>query len=95
MSEPATEPTAPAPKKPTRRRRSRPAAAPGAPRKVNEFSGIGPKTCPVACTPEHCVISTVAQCKHPYMMGDSGCGQVTMRNREAAKKILKRQKIDA
>jgi len=99
MSETAqtTEPTAPAPKPARRRRagRARPAAEPAAPRKTNELAGIGPKTCPTACTPERCVISTVGVCKHPYMVGDAGCGQITLRNREAAKKVLKRQKIDA
>ena len=44
--------------------------------------------CPDACTPEHCIISTVASCKHPCTSPDRGCGPVTMANRKKAAAFL-------
>jgi hypothetical protein len=44
--------------------------------------------CPDACTPERCVISTVALCKHPATSADQGCGPITMENRREALKAL-------
>jgi hypothetical protein len=78
-----------------RRKAAKRAAAPAAPKKTSEFAGISAATCCTACTPERCVISTVGVCKHPGRTGDAGCGPVTIGNREAVKKILKRQQIAA
>lgn len=78
-----------------RRKKARGAGSPAAPKPTNEFAGITATTCCAGCTPDRCVISTVAVCKHPYKSSDAGCGPVTMRNRLAAKKLLKKQKVDA
>ena len=89
-----------APKKaPVKRRKKRataanPVAAVPA-RTKSEFAGITTRKCCNACTAERCVISTVATCKHPYLTSDSGCGPITMANREAAKKHVKHEMIDA
>jgi len=44
--------------------------------------------CCNACTEKHCVISTVAVCKHPCMSSDDGCGPVTLANRHEARRFL-------
>ena len=62
--------------------------------KMDKFAGITARKCCDACTPEHCVISTVNVCKHPYLTGDSGCGPITMANRIKAKKLIKHQEIE-
>lgn len=91
-----TTPEAPAPRQPRRKpaRRAKPQGEPK-PKKNAEFSGVTAQKCPAACTPDHCVISTVAQCKHPVFTADSGCGPLTIRNREIVRKIIKKQAIDA
>lgn len=61
--------------------------------KASEFEGMTKTLCPVACTAERCIISTVNVCKHPHKSGDSGCGPITMRNRERAKHYLKVQAL--
>jgi hypothetical protein len=55
----------------------------------DELKGITPRKCPEACTQERCVISTVGVCKHPSFTSDSGCGPITMANRELARKVVK------
>lgn len=57
--------------------------------KRDELKGITPRKCPDACTQERCVISTVGVCKHPSFTSDSGCGPITMANRELARKVVK------
>jgi hypothetical protein len=80
-------------RKVARRRSARPKADEPVPRATGEFAGITEKKCPTACTPQHCVISTVAVCKHPVSASVSGCGRITLANRERAMKVIKRQKI--
>lgn len=62
--------------------------------KQDDFAGITSTQCPLACVRGYCAISTTGICKHPNKAGDSGCGPTTMRNRERAAKIIKRQAID-
>lgn len=62
--------------------------------KRDDLKGITQRDCPAACTPEHCVISTVNICKHPYLQGDAGCGPITIENRELAKKVIKINQIE-
>lgn len=80
-----------------KRRSTRPPSdEPPAPKQRGvEFDGMTATLCPAACTLDHCVISTKAVCKHPHKSADSGCGPVTLRNREKAKNYLKRLKIDS
>lgn len=61
---------------------------------AHEFAGMTPRACPAACTAERCVVSTVNICKHPSLTADSGCGPVTLRNRERARRYLKHQAVD-
>lgn len=81
-------------------KRAKPARAPSpstADRPVetkDELSGISVTACPSACTAARCVISTVGVCKHPFKTSESGCGPITMRNRERALKLIKHQMID-
>lgn len=65
-----------------------------APIKGGKYAGISASTCPAACTAEHCVISTVGVCKHPYKSAPNGCGPITLKNREEALKLIKHQMID-
>lgn len=60
----------------------------------DDQSGISATACPAACTAKRCVISTIDVCKHPFKTGDNGCGPVTMRNRERARKLIKHQMIE-
>jgi hypothetical protein len=62
--------------------------------KREDLNGITVRACPVACTPERCVISTVNVCKHPGLTGDSGCGPITIANRELARKVIKISQIE-
>lgn len=73
---------------------AQPAAAKPA-KPADDLAGISAANCPRACTADHCVISTVAVCKHPIKTADSGCGPVTMANRERARKVIKHQAIEA
>lgn len=91
-----------APKSPARRKvkrakpRRRQEATTAEPKAAkNEFAGVSANRCCDACTPDHCVISTVDLCKHPYKTGDSGCGPITMANRAKVKKLIKHQLIEA
>ncbi len=63
--------------------------------KVKPFAGVSATKCCDGCTEEKCLISTVAVCKHPFKTGDSGCGPVTLKNREEVRRIVKRQKAEA
>lgn len=63
-------------------------------KKESIFSGLTANDCPSACTEKKCVISTVNVCKHPCKSSDSGCGPVTMANREKARKLIKHQFVD-
>lgn len=60
----------------------------------DDLKGITVRACPAACTPEHCVISTVNICKHPFLQGDAGCGPITIANRELARKVIKISQIE-
>ncbi len=62
--------------------------------KREDLKGIDARRCPAACTPEHCVISTVNICKHPLLTGESGCGPITVANRETALKVIKVNAIE-
>lgn len=79
--------------KPKKKQAKRAAPKPAAVAKFDagEFEGVTPTLCCKACTEERCVISTVGVCKHPMKTTDSGCGPITLRNRDAVKKILKHQ----
>lgn len=97
------DPPAPVKKAPkkrkAKRRVARPKAEPKAKdqpvyKRAGDLAGISATKCPAACTADHCVISTVGQCKHPYKSGDGGCGPITMANRARAKKLIKHQIIE-
>lgn len=62
--------------------------------KRDDLKGIAARKCPDACTADHCVISTVNICKHPFLTGDAGCGPITMANRELAAKVIKINQIE-
>ena len=103
MNEPATTttdfPAVPPTKAERRSRRKTAKRRPGgddppAPKR-NEFAGVSATKCCDGCTEERCVISTINVCKHPFKTGDSGCGPITLKNREAVRRIVKRQKSDA
>lgn len=104
MDEITTEPavTIPKPVKPKPKAKRKKAAKPrrvvtaASPAKEpkDDLAGITARSCPRACTSERCIISTVNICKHPRSTSDSGCGPVTLRNRERALKYLKHQEID-
>jgi hypothetical protein len=79
---------------PTIKRRKRRAVA-KPPKVDNPCAGITAIDCPRACTKDRCVISTVAVCKHPCKSPVSGCGPLTIKNREAALRLIKHQKVDA
>lgn len=82
-------------RKVAKKRSERPVRAePPTPKKDDDLAGLTATQCPIACVGGYCVISTTGVCKHPSKAGDSGCGPVTMRNRERAAKIIKRQAID-
>jgi hypothetical protein len=53
-----------------------------------DFTGMTRADCPKACTEKQCCISTVGLCKHPLKASDQGCGPITIRNREEARKFL-------
>lgn len=78
-------------RKPGRKPKPKLAPAP----KVDKFAGLTARKCCDACTAERCVISTVAACKHPFTSGDSGCGPVTMKNREEARKYIRIKELEA
>jgi hypothetical protein len=60
---------------------------------MSDFLGLTATQCPTACTAARCVISTVAQCKHPLKSSDDGCGPITLCNRVAARKFLGDSKV--
>jgi hypothetical protein len=81
-------------RKVARRRSSRPKPdEPRPAREPAEFAGITATTCCKRCTVERCLISTVALCKHPLMTSATGCGPLTLANRDKALKIIKHQQV--
>lgn len=97
-TEPAVTPPKPAKPKAKRKKAAKPrrvaVAAPVVKEPKHDLAGMTSRACPAACTAERCIISTVDICKHPKTTSDSGCGPVTLRNRERALKYLKHQEID-
>lgn len=91
-------PKAPPVKRKKRARAKRTAAPrqPKAPEPAadSKWAGATRTACPSGCTGEHCLVSTVNVCKHPYMNGDAGCGPITRANREELKRYLKHQDVD-
>lgn len=102
MNEPQIEASAeaPAPPKPKRHARGNKRKARAKPSTADKpiaggiFAGVSATACPSACTPDHCVISTVALCKHPRKTGDGGCGPITLEKRRKVMKLIKHQIIE-
>lgn len=86
---------APKPRRKPQKRRVARAPMAAKPAVDNQFAGVTQSDCCLACTTDRCVISTVNLCKHPLKTGDAGCGPITMRNREAVRKIIKHQIVEA
>lgn len=91
-----TETPTPAPRRKTKRKPARKAAA--APKPASELAGIAVDKCPAACNAEGCVISGKPVCAHPYKGGLQGGlmhDSNALARLNAAKKLLGKKVLDA
>lgn len=87
---------APKPKKTRKPAKKAAKARSAAPKHDAIYAGLTPSDCPMACSPDRCVISGRGICAHPYKGGLQAGMQSpdAMRRLNEAKRVIGKRKLD-